>query len=296
MFKQIKLLAYAITPLAILFSLILFACVLGYAILKVCGDFWPLHKIISRISQLLLVLSIFPLRRRLNLSWSELGFAPYPKFFQQLIHGLGLGLMTLLPMLLILYALEVHQLDLNRNWTLVLILKKTLISFALAILISCVEEPLFRGILFSGLRLKIGLKSAIILSSIYYGSLHFLETNTSIDYQTMSLNSSFELLSLAISNWLNPHIFSAFIALMMVGLFLAVIRSQIPQSLGLCIGFHASWVWQIKLHHALFNNNPHSSYTYLVSSYDGLIGPLTTVWLIISLGIYWYSQKIIIKS
>jgi hypothetical protein len=43
---------------------------------------------------------------------------------------------------------------------------------------------------------------------------------------------------------------------------------------------------------SLFNINPNSDYLYLVSSYDGVIGPLVTAWLGLAMvGYYWYRRK-----
>jgi hypothetical protein len=50
--------------------------------------------------------------------------------------------------------------------------------------------------------------------------------------------------------------------------------------LGLCIGLHASWVWQIKISKMFLNINEQSPYLYLVSNYDGLVGPLIAGWLL----------------
>jgi uncharacterized protein len=273
---------YSLAPLAVLFSLISIACVAGYFLLMVLGDVWALHRMINKLTQLFLVLSIFPLRRYLKLSWAELGFAQRTIFFKQIAYGVIGGILTLLPVLLLLYGLEVHVFDTSRVWTFGLLLKRGIISLLLAVLISIVEEPLFRGLLLSVFKQKMPLCIAVLLSSAYYASLHFLETHTKIPYQEITLSSSFQLFAEAVGAWLNPAVFSGFIGLWTVGIFLAVIRSDRPQSLGLCIGFHAGWVWQIKLSKDLLNVNLDSPYLYLVSSYDGLVGPLVAVWLLLA--------------
>jgi hypothetical protein len=128
---------------------------------------------------------------------------------------------------------------------------------------------------------------AVFLTATYYAAFHFVKTKTRIPYEELSITSGFELIAEAFTNVLNPEITSAFIALLVVGLFLATIRTQFKNSIGICIGCHAAWVWQIKMGKALFNTNPESDYYYLVSDYyDGVIGPLVSVWL--SLGIVAY--------
>lgn len=281
-------------PLAILFTLVSVSCVLSYGIVMTAGEILPFHKMISRLTQVLLVLSIFPLRRYLNLSWAEIGFAPKALFFKQMLTGIGFGILTLLPMLLLLYVLGVQVIDETRVWTLDLILKKTGISLFLALLISYLEEPMFRGVLLAGLRQKTTLWLAILVSSAYYGSLHFLNSNTEIAYQDLTLGSGFILFGSAIENWFNPVVLPAFVGLLMVGIFLAVVRTQIKDSLGLCIGLHASWVWQIKLSKDFLDINYQSQYLYLVSNYDGIVGPLIAGWLLLAtlafLGYRRYSQ------
>lgn len=274
-----KRLCYALSPLLILFAVITTACVLGYVILLIFGDIFSLNKLISHLSQLLLVLSLFPLRRALKLSWAEVGFADKSLILKQISLGFIAGLVTLLPVFCLLYGLGVNVLNETKIWTLALIAKKTGIALGLAWLISWVEEPLFRGVLLSGLQKKFTVASAIGLSAVYYGSLHFLKTSTDIAYRDLTFASGFQLFAEAIEHWLNPTMLSAFAALIMVGLFLGVVRTQMAQSLGVCIGLHASWVWQIKLNKLFFTPNYQSDYFYLVSLYDGLVGPLVTGWL-----------------
>jgi membrane protease YdiL (CAAX protease family) len=157
------------------------------------------------------------------------------------------------------------------------------LALCLSLLIGVGEELLFRGVLLSGLRRQMPLVAAIVLSALYYALLHFLKSSTQIPYAELTLFTGWQLMLEAFANWLNPAILSALTALFVVGLFLAVIRSQVRHSLGLCIGCHAGWVWQIKICKDLFNVNQQSDYLYLVSSYDGVIGPLVSIWLLLAM-------------
>jgi membrane protease YdiL (CAAX protease family) len=250
------------------------------------GDILALRKLVSKGTLIFLILSLFPLRHYLVLSWGEIGFAPKGIFFKQLLLGIGLGFLTLMPVLLLLYCLDIHVIDMTRTWTSSKIFERVSIALLLALLISFAEEPLFRGLLLIALRKKMLATAAIVISAIYYSALHFLKSSTSIPYEAVRFNSSFKLLGEAFSNWLNPEILSAFIALFMVGVFLAVIRTQVKQSLGLCIGYHAGWVWLIKTSKDFFNTNYQSEYLYLVSSYDGVVGPLVSVWMLLTIAVY----------
>ncbi len=282
-----KSLGTALFPLLLLIILASVSCLLGYFILMALGDVIELRKIISKGTLVLLLLSIFPLKRWLNLSWSDLGFAPTGQFLRQMVIGLMVGILTLLPVLLVLYGLDVHIIDSGREWTAVKAIKRIVISLLLALLISFLEEPLFRGILLTGLRKKLSLATAVGLSALYYASLHFLKSKTSVPYDELTPGKGFELMLDAFANWFNPEI----LALWVVGVFLALIRVEFKQSLGICIGCHAGWVWLIKTSKDFLNVNPQSDYLYLVSQYDGVVGPLVSVWLTLAIVGYYFWKK-----
>jgi hypothetical protein len=80
--------------------------------------------------------------------------------------------------------------------------------------------------------------------------------------------------------------------LLLVGIFLGILRAEVKESLGLCIGCHTCWVWQIKMSKSLLNTDSSSEYLYLVSSYDGVIGPLVTAWLGLAIIGYFAYKKV----
>lgn len=285
---MIRFAVYALAPLALLVTLAAGASLLDNGLLRLTGDILPLHKLISKTTLVLLILSVFPLKRRLHFSWTDLGFAPRAVFFRQVWRGLLLGLVTLLPVLLALYLLDVHVWDSTRHWSAGKVLEKVGLGLFFAMLIAVGEELLFRGMLLSIFRRKMPLGIAIVLCSVYFAALHFLKPSSHIAYAELEWDSGFQLMMEAFANWLNPAILSSFLALLMVGVFLAVLRSRVPQSLGLCIGCHAAWVWQIKISRDLFNVNLQADFLYLVNTYyDGVVGPLVTVWLASALLVYW---------
>lgn len=283
---------YALIPLLVLMAAISLACIIGYFIYLGVGDALPFRKIISKSTQVFLILSIFPFMAYLKISKAELGFAPRPVFFRQLLQGFGLGLATLLPVFLLLYVLGVHVSDPSQPWTLTWLLGKLLTALLAALAISWIEEPLFRGILLTGLGRKLPVIAAVFFSAFYYAALHFLDTRNKAPIPDINLFSGFQLLDDAFANLLNPSILSAFVALFMVGLFLATLRAEIKNGLGLCIGCHTAWVWQIKMSKTLFNTNPHSDYLYLISSYDGVIGPLVSAWLMVAIAGFFIFRQI----
>lgn len=284
----------ALIPLAVLLAASSAACVAGYFIMQGLGDAFPFRKVISKITQLLLVLSIFPAMAWLRLKKEDLGFAGKKLFFKQLAQGFALGLATLLPVLTVEYALGIHVFDESKHWTFALAVQKIGISLALALLISLIEEPIFRGILLAGLLRKLPVFGAVLVSSGYYAALHFLDSHTEIPLQELDVFSGFTLLGEAFANLLNPSIYSAFFALLTVGIFLCLLRTHFHAGLAMCIGCHAAWVWQIKMFKSLFNLDFKSKFIHWVSAYDGVIGPLVTVWLLLAIIVYFayrYSNR-----
>lgn len=277
---------YALAPLLVLLLASGLACMAGYFIMLGLDGRLPLRKIISKSTQLFLVLSIFPAMAYLKINKEQLGFAERRIFFKQLGLGFGLGFITLMPVFVLLTVLEVNVVDDTQILTVVFILKKTLLSLVLALLISLLEEPLFRGILLTGLNRKFTAPTAVSISAFYYASLHFLDSKTLIPREELNVWSGYQLLGEAFVNSVNPEILPAFLALFMVGIFLGFLRTRIKAGLGLCIGCHTCWVWQIKMDKTLFNTDFNSKYAYLVSHYDGVIGPLVTIWLTLALIIY----------
>ncbi|MCK5828982.1 MAG: CPBP family intramembrane metalloprotease [Methylococcales bacterium] len=295
--NRIKTLYYSLVPLLILLFFVAFSATLSYIFLMIAGDVISMRKIVSRATQIFLLLSIFPLRHYLKLTWSEIGFAPKTVFFKQLGYGFVLGLVTLLPVMMTLYCLDINVIDQAREWTINKVITRMSLALLLAILISFGEEPLFSGILLAGLKKKMMVGLAAFISAAYYAAFHFVKTKTDIPYEELTIGSGFQLMAEAFSNVLNPEITSAFIALLVVGLFLVTIRSQYKDSIGICIGCHAAWVWQIKIGKDYFNTNPDSDYYFLVSSYyDGIVGSLVAIWLSLAIISIFIWKKISSKA
>lgn len=285
----------ALVPLTILLMAASLACVISYFTLMLIGDVFPLDKVINKVAKLLLVLSIFPAMSMFNLTRTDLGFVEKKRMIRHFFGGFGLGIITLLPVFIVLYLLGVNRVDVSKEWSAIWVFKKLLTSFLLALLISLAEEPIFRGALLAGLKRKMPVIYAVIISSVYYALLHFLDSHTRFSYEELTFFSGFILLGEALLNVFNVSNLSAFVALLSVGLFLGIVRARIPGSLVLCIGCHTAWVAQIKFNKALFNVDPDSEFIYLVSNYDGVIGPLVSGWMFFTIALYLlyarYTQK-----
>jgi membrane protease YdiL (CAAX protease family) len=239
-----------------------------------------------RLSQILLLLSIFPISKWLGLSKEMLGYASFKTIFKQFWRGFGLSFLVLLPVFFTLYGLGVHCVDLTKAWTFGWVAKKIGVAFGLALLIGIVEESVFRGLLLTSLRKYLPAFSAILISSIYYAGLHFLDSKSPVSDETLTLIGSFTLLGEAYHNVFALQEWSAFLALCSVGLFLGFLRWQGDVNLAVCIGCHTGWVTLIRMSKSTFYADFNSPYAFLISRYDGVIGLLVAGWLLVVLAIY----------
>lgn len=272
---------YGLVPFFVLLAAIFLSCSLGYILVQNIGDTLPFRQILTRLTQIFLLLSIFPMMKYLRIDKVALGFPSWWVFLKQLPQGFGLGFIVLTPVFIVLSLLNINQIDYKQEWVVDLLVKNAIMYLLIALLISVIEETLFRGMVLVGLKKKLPVQVAIFLTAIYYAGLHFLIIKTNLSVQDINFFSGFRLLGEAVSNLLNLNNLPAFFALLMVGIFLGILRTQVTSSLGLCIGCHTCWVWQIKMNKKFFNTDFSSEYHYLVSSYDGVIGPLVTGWLLV---------------
>lgn len=275
-----------VSPILVLLAATFCACLAAYLITLIFGDAVSFRTTFKRFSQLFLVLSIFPLMHLLKLNRFDIGILGGASLLKQLVQGFGIGFVTLFPVLAIIYSYDVYVIDETKLWTLAWLSKKLIIEFLLALLISFVEEPVFRGMLLTGFSKQFSTRTAIAVSAFYYALLHFVNSNIEIPSQEVKIYSGFILLGDAFAQLLNFDYLSPFSSLFVVGIFLGVLKTQVPASLGLCIGCHAGWVWQIKLSKLFFNINPDSDYLFLVSTYDGVIGLMVTCWLTLAIAAY----------
>ncbi len=241
---------------------------------------WPFQKLVGKGTQLFLWLSLFPLMSLLRLSWQDIGFNGKNPFYRQLRQGMITGLLILGPIIALLYALDIRDLKTDKIWTFVSLLKTLSGAFVTALLISLIEEPIFRGLLLTAIYKRMGLCIALLVSAVYYAGLHFLKTGLHIAYADLNVVSVSALLADALSNPFQWIHLQAFIALFMVGIFLGLVRLRMNLGLGFCIGCHAGWVFLIKMTKSMSDVNVNSDYFFLVSPYDGVIGPLVSIWLI----------------
>ncbi len=214
-----------------------------------------------------------------GISFEEMGFSlQLARFSRQLLAGFLIGLVILGIAIITLMYLKVRTVVpavINLPGKLS---HELLASLRTGLIVGFLEESLFRGLLFGAL-LKYGsTASALMITGIFYASLHFihgrhLATSTQLDW-----TSGVSMVPDALIELFNTTHFDSFLALFFVSIFLSCVRLHNPIGLGYCIGLHASWVFLLRLTKSFTEPTPSEDWGFLVGTYDGIIGYLTGTW------------------
>jgi len=208
----------------------------------------PFHRFLDRSFLILALAGIWPLMRSLGAtSWREVGLSlPYGQM-KKLGGGLLLGLLSLAVVAAIEIAAGRRVFNHAATHQMAAVISS---AMATAALVGVLEEILFRGALFGGLRRVLPWPVALGLSSIIYAFVHFLR---SADVSgPVAWDSGLILL---------PHLFDlhafipAFLGLTLAGILLGLAYHR-TGNLYFSIGLHAGWIFVLKLFGALTVASP----------------------------------------
>lgn len=266
-------------PASIFISLACLSALISYPLYLQLDGSYSLEKISSKMTLLLLIISIYPLSQLCRFNSSCLGFKQENNSFTAslligFIFGIGILLVALLPQI----YLEIRLFDEAFSFSSFTLIRLITLSLASGLLIGIIEETLFRGLLFKFIKNRSTPSYAIIISALFYAALHFLQSDITTTPSNATILTSFEIVASALTNLTNPQIFDSFLALFTVGLLLAIVRNH-TNSIAYCVGLHASWVFLIKITKAITDKNNLSEWAYLTGNYDGIIGLLVSGWL-----------------
>ncbi len=206
------------------------------------------------------------------LSFKAFGFNGNPStFLNGMFNGFVYGMSIMLMIEIVLFLLGIHELDTTRSFSfqsISLLLGKAII---VGLLISIVEELIFRGALFSGLYKQTGAIIATFFSSLMYSTVHFiryrdLPADTDIGWFT-----GLQMMPEAFRRFYEWSIVDYFLTLFIFGVLLALLRLK-HKSIAACIGVHAGIVMLIKISDYATNRTYGGTYDYLVSQYNSTFG------------------------
>lgn len=202
----------------------------------------PFHRYVNRCLILLAVLGLYPLLKGLGInSWREIGFHGQDKT-KGLLWGFLLGLASLALVATLAVAGGARELNLDHEPS--QIIRHLLNATLAAVIVGILEEFIFRGGMFGGLKKTIPWKAALVLSSAVYALVHFFARTT--PPPTVAWYTGFIVLgkmSVGFTDF--QSLIPAFLNLLIAGMILAL-AFQFTRNLYMSIGLHAGWIFWLK--------------------------------------------------
>lgn len=231
-----------------------------------------------------LLVSLLYMRRGMPLSLATIGYQrPAAGWWPTLLPSYGIGIIIMLVPALLLWQLGLSRLEAEQEFTLAFLAALLFQGLTAGIGASLIEETLFRGALFSGLQQRINATWAVILSSLLYSAVHFIEYPEPAG--VVHWYTGLELFPAALAKFAEIEILSHFMTLFLLGVLLAVLRWR-DGHIWRAFALHAGIIMAIKLNNNITDKISSDRFDFLVSDYSGRLGWLTAVWLLIIIVIY----------
>jgi membrane protease YdiL (CAAX protease family) len=253
----------------------------------------PIHRVMHRIAMLVAFIGLIFIFKRWQVSnKASLGYGlPKREFFRQLLLGLIAGALIMAPLIATLFGLGVRtlkpELSLHAGELAALIASGLLSGLVVAL----IEETFFRGALFTAVERESGTPLAIVLPSLLYAAVHFLGGKLRLPRDQVEWSTGFEVLNKLLEKYAAPlELVDSFAALFAVGVFLAIVRVR-TKAIAACMGLHAAWVCTIQTMRSASTVNGEAPASWIVGSYDGVIGWGALGWIAVFLAIYAFATK-----
>lgn len=276
-------------------ALFIFLVYFAIALLSGAAISYPLHvflanwfeldfeRVVGRSVLIMAIILFMALYRNLGFnSWREIGYDSNKKqFFSDVAKGVGFGILIMSPVIVGLLITENRIFDMGWQVSILNVLDLVITALIAGLIIAFIEETLFRGAMLSAIRKNSSALFAIVVTSLFYALVHFIQPDIELDTNTLNWASGFMLLKEAMPGLTDiNHIFDSFIALFLAGILLSMVRLR-TNRIALCIGIHAGWVIAIKVFKRVTDTNTQSDYAFLTGSYDKVIGYLAAASIVI---------------
>jgi membrane protease YdiL (CAAX protease family) len=202
----------------------------------------PFHRFVGRSLLGLALLGLGPLLRSCRmLHCRDLGLKPTERSLSNIAFGFLLGFCSLA--FVALFAISLGGRSFNPAHSISQILGHAFSAILAAIIVSVLEEVLFRGALFGILRKVLSWPGALVLSSAVYALAHFLRKTDSP--ATVEWFSGLTLLPKMFQGGpvFIPTLFTLFVA----GAILALVYQR-TGALFFSMGLHSGWIFWLKFY------------------------------------------------
>ena len=196
------------------------------------------------------------------------------RFVALLTKAFFYGIAIILFIELLLLALGIHEFDVRRAYTLEEFGIRVLKGVLSGLLISILEESIFRGGLFAGLHKQAGATLAVIVSSLLYSSVHLIRYRELPAGMEADWLTGLYMMPDAFRRFYEWSIFDYFMTLFMFGVLLALLRLRF-NNIAACIGLHAGVVAAVKTVDFYSNRTYDSQFDFLVNHYNSTFGWLS---------------------
>lgn len=213
----------------------------------------PFHRFVDRSFLIIALAGVWPLLRALGAKSSrDLGLvAPYGQM-KNLFGGLLLGFISLA--IVAGMAVGFGERALAQNLTAHKIVGTIFSATAAAAMVATLEEILFRGGIFSGLRRVLYWPFALVISSVIYAIVHFFQRAELTG--AITWNSGLSLLPKMLAGFADFHaLVPGFFNLTLAGILLGL-AYQRTGNLYFSIGLHAGWIFWLKIYGAFTTDVP----------------------------------------
>jgi uncharacterized protein len=254
----------------------------AWELTQALGFDFKFHRVASRIAMLTLLVGFVWVARRLRVAdRASLGFAiPRRDFLRELVRGIVLGALLMLPVLATMVLLDMRNLRPGvapgvLGWATL-----ALTGLATGLVVAFIEETFLRGAMLTAIARESGMWSAIALTSLVYAATHFIGRYR-VPAEQVDAGSGLDMLASTFAGFAHPGaILDALLCLAGVGVLLGMVRAR-TGNIAACIGLHAGWVAVIFVVRATSVRNPSGPATWLLSDYDGFIGWMVLAWVVV---------------
>ena len=243
---------------------------------------FPFHRIGERLGMLALACGFVLIARRLGLAdRGSLGYGlPRRAFVRELLLGLALGAATMLLIVAAMSALGLLDWSAAPGRGAPALARLLAASLASALAVAFIEETFLRGAMYTAIERESGAAAAVLLTALLYAATHFFG-KARIAPQDVTPWSGLALLGQSLQAFAHfAGIADAFLALMAVGVVLALVRRASGNIAG-CLGLHAGWVWVMLMAHELTAPRRDAALGFLLSRFDGFVGWLVLAWTVV---------------
>ncbi len=200
---------------------------------------YPYQKFFHRGLLIAAILLLWPAARWFSVpSVAELGLRRNPRRWNDLAFGFGASFLVMVVLAIVLVWMDVYRVRSTIHWNQ---LAKVATS---AVVVSLIEEGLFRGALLGLLLRAMSWQPALFCISAFYSIVHFLKPEYQLPADpTIHLFSAFPLIFNAFGQFYEPWlVLGGFVTLFLVGWILGWTRLKLG-SLWMAIGLHAGWIF-----------------------------------------------------